>query len=189
MKLSGGRAVLLILAMLLTSAAQAAPRALMAAQSKIEFGVKQMGVTISGEFRQFDAQVEFDAARPAATRATVVVQIASLTTGDDETDETAVGQAWLDKLHFPQARFTSTAVKALGGERYEATGTLSIRGQSRTIVVPLSMHEQKDGTLLASGGLTIRRADFGIGGGEWNEGDIVAKEVPVTFHLLLGAPH
>ena len=41
-------------------------------------------------------------------------------------------------------------------------------------------------SLVASGAFSIKRTDFSIGGGEWNEGDLVADEVPVTFRLLLG---
>lgn len=177
----------LLAGLLLSGAAQAAPRTLVPGQSKIEFAIKQMGVSVSGEFRQFSAQLDFDAAKPKATRAEVLVQIASLHSGDDDTDQTALNSDWLNVAKFPQARFVSSALKPLGGDRYEASGTLSIRGLSRPLVVPLSLKPQADGKLLAEGSFVLMRGDFGIGGGEWNQGDVVAKDVSVRFHLLLGA--
>ncbi|SER01612.1 Polyisoprenoid-binding protein YceI [Solimonas aquatica] len=177
----------LFAAILFSGAAQAAPRPLLPAQSRIEFAIKQMGVTVSGRFKQFEVQLDFDAAKPAATRALVTVQIASIDSGDDDTDQTALNSDWLDKARFPQARFTLSALKPLGADRYEASGTLTLRDRSRSILVPLTLREQKDGTLLAEGSFNLLRSDFGIGGGEWNEGNLVAKEVTVQFHLLLGA--
>lgn len=175
------------LALLLAIApAQAGPRPLLAAQSRIEFSVKEMGVTVSGQFRRFDADIDFDPAKPAGARVAVTVDIASLTTGDDDADRIALDKPWLDRAGFPKASFVSSAVSAGGGTRYLARGRLTIRGVSREISVPLSAEPQPDGGLLARGGFTVRRADFGIGGGEWNEGGVVADEVPVTFSLRLG---
>ena len=54
---------------------------------------------------------------------------------------------------------------------------------------PFTLKNQPDGSAIASGELTLKRTDFGIGGGEWNEGDLVANDVTVRFRINLGAPH
>jgi len=77
----------------------------------------------------------------------------------------------------------------VGGDRYEVKGALSIKGKPRELTVPFTLKNLPDGSSVASGDFSIRRTDFGIGGGEWNEGDLVANEVPVHFRLTLGAPH
>ncbi len=168
--------------------APAAPRALVPAKSEITFSVKQMGVEVSGKFQRFDARVELDDAKPESATAEVTVDIASLTTGDGDADAIALDKPWLDKAGFPKATFKSSSVKQTAPGRYDVTGTLDIRGKSREITVPLTTAAQADGATLASGEFRIRRADFGIGGGEWNEGDLVANEVPVKFKLWLAAP-
>ena len=167
--------------------ATAAPRPLIAAKSSIDFSVKQMGVPVSGSFKRFTASIDLDDKNLAASRAEVSVDIASLSTGDSDADAIALDTPWLHRAQFPQARFVSSSIKSLGAQRYEVKGTLSIRGKSREITVPLTTQAQADGGLVASGEFTVRRADFGIGGGEWNESDLVANEVPVKFRLLLGA--
>lgn len=166
----------------------AAPRPLIAAQSSIEFSVKQMGVAVSGRFQRFDATIDLDDRNLAQAKADVSVDIASLSTGDADADAIALDTPWLNRAQFPQARFVSRSISAAGPNRYLVTGTLSIRGRSRELSVPLNTQPQADGRLVASGSFTIRRADFGIGGGEWNEDDLVANEVPVSFRLTLGAP-
>ncbi len=166
----------------------AAPRALEPAESEIAFSVKQMGVAVSGTFSRFDAKIDLDGARPEASSAQISVDIASLSTGDEDADGIALDKPWLDRLGFPKATFKSSAVRALAQGRYEARGLLTIRGVSRDITVPFNTREQADKRTLISGSFTIKRADFGIGGGEWNEGDLVAADVPVTFKLMLAPP-
>lgn len=168
--------------------ALAAPRDLVLEKSRIEFAVKQMGVEVSGQFRRFDAQIVLDAADPSASSANVTVDIASLTTGDADADAVALDKPWLNLAGFAKASFISSSVRTTGKDRFEATGTLNIRGQPREISVPFTLAEQADGSAVVSGHFIVRRADFGIGGGEWNAGDLVANDVPVRFTLHLAAP-
>ncbi|NGY06475.1 YceI family protein [Solimonas terrae] len=167
-------------------AAQSAPRALIAANSHIDFSVKEMGVSVSGRFGHFDASIDLDPAKPEIAHAAITVDVASLSTGDRDADAIAVDKPWLAKLEFPKASFTSSAIKALGDNRYEVKGALTIRGKTHDITLPLTTSPQADGGLVASGSFTIRRSDYAIGGGEWNEGGVVADEVAVSFVLALG---
>ena len=169
-------------------AAWSAPRALVAADSRIAFAVKQMGVEVTGQFERFDAQIDLDTDDPTASTASVTVDIGSLTTGDADADAVALDTPWLNRSAFPQATFTSHAVRRVAQDRFEATGTLAIRGEPREITVPFETAAQADGSTVVRGSFSVRRADFGIGGGEWNEGDLVANEVPVRFSLRLAAP-
>ncbi len=171
-----------------TAPALATERPMVADKSEIAFTVTQMGVGVSGHFKRFEAKIALDPARPEAGTAEIRVDIASLSTGEAEADAEAQARPWLDVAGFPEATFKSRSVRTLGGNRYEARGLLSIQGRSREITVPFTLEPQPEGALLAQGAFTLRRADFGIGGGEWNEGDLVANEVPVRFRLWLALP-
>jgi len=175
-------ATLLLLA---AGSAVAAERTVDKAGSEIAFSVKQMGVAVGGRFSRFDAKIDLDTVKPEQSRAEISVDIASLTTGDADSDAVALDKPWLNRIDFPKASFSSSALRALGPGRYEAKGMLTIRGKSREVSVPFTTQEQSGGVTLLSGQFTLRRADFGIGGGEWNEGDLVANEVPVRFKLKL----
>ncbi|HEY1077013.1 MAG TPA: YceI family protein [Fontimonas sp.] len=174
-----------LLAALVCGHALAAPRVIDAARSEIAFKVTQMGVEVGGRFSRFEGTVDFDPARLDAATARIDVDIASLTTGDADADAVALDEPWLNQSGFPKASFVSSQIKSLGGDRYEATGTLKLRGKSRPLSVPLTISADKNGALKATGQLSLKRSDFGIGGGEWNEGDLVADAVPVNFRLHL----
>lgn len=174
-----------LLSATLSCVAQAAPRSVDVAKSQIGFEVTQMGVAVSGRFSRFSGTVDLDPAKPAAATARIDVDIASLTTGETEADAVALEEAWLNQPAFPKATFESKQLKALGGNRYEASGTLTIRGKARALSVPLTIDTQKDGGLSVAGKFQLNRTDFGIGGGEWNDSDLVANAVPVNFRLQL----
>jgi polyisoprenoid-binding protein YceI len=179
---------LILLLMLAPASAFAIERTLVAGKSEIGFTVSQMGVGVTGHFQRFTARINLDPAKPGQGSAEIVVDIASLSTGEPEADSEALSRPWLDAAGFPKARFKSSSVRALGGDRYEINGLLSIKGTPRELTVPVTLDTLPDRTLVARGEFTLRRTDFGIGGGEWNEGDLVADDVPVRFRLTLAAP-
>lgn len=155
-------------------------------QSRIGFGFQQMGVAMEGSFRRFASELKFDPAVPAEARATIEVEIGSVDTGSDEGDEEVARKTWFNTGEFPVARFESTAVKALGGDRYEVAGTLTIKGTTRDVVVPARFTPQGDVGVF-EGELGIRRGDFSIGEGAWRAFDVVANEVVIKFRIAAAA--
>lgn len=158
----------------------------LADRSRIDFGYQQMGVDMEGRFGKFSARLRFDPAAPQAAAAAVEVALASVDTGSAEGDEEVARKTWFDTSGFPSARFESTAVKALGGGRYEVAGKLTIKGTTRDVVVPARFTPQGDIGVF-EGSLTIRRGDFSVGEGAWKAFDVVANEVVIKFHLVAAA--
>lgn len=151
-------------------------------KSVIAFTYKQMGVAVDGRFKRFSSQLSFDPARPAAARATFDVELASVDTGAPEGDDEVAGKPWFNTRAFPTARFVSTSVKVLGGNRYEVAGQLSIKGKTQEVVVPATFTALGN-TGVFDGSLLIRRADFSIGEGSWAKFDVVANDVLVKFRI------
>lgn len=161
-----------------------AQQKLLPAQSDIAFEIKQMGVPVQGHFKKFDAQINFDAAKLATSKVSFSVDIASATLGAPEMDAELPKATWFNTAKFPQAQFTSSAFKALGGGKYEVSGKLAIKGQSRDVTVPLTM-AQAGATTTATGVLPIKRLAFKIGEGDWADTSMVADDVQVRFKLAL----
>jgi polyisoprenoid-binding protein YceI len=176
--------VLLTVALAAATLPVAAQQKLLPAQSSIAFEIKQMGVPVQGHFKKFDAQINFDAAKLATSKVTFTVDIASTTLGAPEMDSELPKATWFNTAKFPQAQFTSSAFKALGGGKYEVAGKLAIKGQSRDVTVPLAM-TQNGATTTASGVLPIKRLAFKIGEGDWADTSMVADDVQVRFTLAL----
>lgn len=151
-------------------------------KSAVTFVYTQMGVAVDGKFKKFSSQLNFDPAKPAAAKATFDVELASVDTGAPEGDQEVAGKPWFNTKAFPTARFVSGSVKALGGNKYEVAGKLTIKGQTQDVVVPATFTPQGN-TGVFDGGFTIRRADFTIGEGAWAKFDIVANDVQIKFRI------
>lgn len=161
-----------------------AQQKLVPAQSEITFMTHQMGVPVEGRFRQFDAQVAFDPKQPAAAKISFTIALGSTAIGTAETESELLKSDWFDTSKYPQAAFTSTAVKPVGAGRLEVTGTLRIKGSSQTVTVPVLL-AQAAGLTAATGSFTLKRLDFRIGDGDWRDISVVANEVQVRFRLTL----
>jgi polyisoprenoid-binding protein YceI len=164
-----------------------AQQRLLPEQSEIVFVSKQMGVPVEGRFRRFDAQIAFDPAQLARSQVSFSVDVASATLGVRETDAELPKPVWFDTARFPQATFRSTAVRALGGGRYEADGELTLKGVVAPVKVPFTLAESPagKGVSIASGSFAVQRLTFKVGDREWSDTSMVANEVQVRFKLAL----
>jgi len=174
---------LLVLFQSVSVAAQA-PQKIDAAKSTIRFVSRQMGVPVEGRFRKLDGSVAFDPAKPDATKATIDVDLASIDLGGDEAETEVKRPAWFDTARFPQGRFTLAALKPLGPGKYEASGTLALKGISQPVVAPVTV-AHAGGQRTIDGQFTVKRLQFRIGDGPWSDPETVADEVLVRFHLVV----
>jgi len=177
-------ALLLASASLLAALPALAQQKLLPAQSSMAFTARQMGVPLEGHFKKFDASIAFDPAKLATSRITFTVDTGSATMGSRETDAELPKAVWFNVPQFPQATFQSSAIKALGGGKFEVAGKLSIKGQARDVVVPVTL-VQNGTTTTATGTLALKRLAYKIGENEWADTSMVADDVQVTFKLAL----
>ena len=151
-------------------------------KSRIAFDYQQMGVAMQGTFGKFASELRFDPAAPQSASARIEVDLASVDTGAAEGDEEVAGKPWFNTKAFPSAQFVSGNVKALGGNRYEVAGKLTIKGKTQDVIVPATFTAQGN-TGVFDGTFTIRRGDFAIGEGAWAKFDIVANDIPIKFRI------
>lgn len=170
------------LALLAVAAHAEEYNAIQADKSTVAFVYRQMNVPVEGRFGKFAAQLKFDPAKPAAASASIDIDLASIDAGSAEANDEVAGKQWFNTKAFPTARFVATSFRALGGNRYEAVGKLSIKGRTQDMAAPFAFSAQgRSG--IADGTLTIRRADFAIGEGVWADFGTVANEIQIKFRL------
>lgn len=170
---------------LLAAGAFAVPDAkLLPAQSEVTFVTKQMGVPVDGRFKKFDAVIEFDPHKPETGKVVITIDTSSAAIGVPETDVEMPKRIWFNVAKFPQATFKSTAIKGLGGGKFEVAGKLDIKGTARDVVVPVQI-TQAGGTSTATGSFVLKRLDYKIGEEEWADPTVVANDVTVKFKLAL----
>jgi polyisoprenoid-binding protein YceI len=167
---------------LATATAHGGPLAVDLSKSQVVFVSKQMNVPVEGRFKRFAVQIDFDAKKPEAAKATLDIDTASIDAGSAEATAEVIRKPWLHTTQFPKATFVSSAVKALGGERYEVTGQMTIKGKTLPLTAPFTVKNQ-GGVQAFEGALVLKRLDFGIGDGPWNDPDTVANEVQIRFRF------
>ena len=155
-------------------------------KSSLSFVSKQMNVPVEGRFRTFRSKLSFDPAKPAAAKAELEIDLASIDAGSKDADDEVASKAWFDTRTFPVAKFVSTSVKPLGGNRYEVAGKMTIKGRTQDLTTPVTVTQQGNSATF-EGSLVLKRADYAIGDGVWADFGTVANEVQIKFRLLATA--
>lgn len=150
--------------------------------SRLEFMVTYEKESVSAVFRQFHTSIQFDPKRPAAGELRVTVEVTSADFDSAEVNQAIREPEWFDLARFPQAEFHSKEIRSTGPGHYVARGTLSLKGIRKEIAVPFSWRSSGD-TATMEGELTLDRAGFGIGTGEWASGDVIGLDVRAKFSV------
>jgi len=156
------------------------------AKSYIRFVSKQMNVPVEGRFRTVSGTVTVDPKKPEAAKADLEVALASIDLGDAESETEVKRPLWFDTTKFPSARFTLSALKPTGPNRYDASGTLVMKGISQAVVAPVTLAES-GGQRAIEGQFTLKRLQFKVGEGVWSDTETVADDVLVRFRFVLPA--
>lgn len=170
-------------AALIASVAFAASLKVDNAKSSVTATFRQMGVAVDAQFNKFTAQVDYDAAKPENSKASVDIDVASFDLGDAEYNSEVRKKEWFHAAQFPKANFTSTKIRAAGPGKLDVAGRLTLKG--KTADVSFTMAVRKEGAAqVFEGSVPIKRLAFGIGEGEWKDTSIVADEVIIKFRVV-----
>ena len=173
------------LAMMLLASSGAGAQGVLIDKSEIRFISRQMGANVEGRFRKWKANVDFRPNDLAKSRAEFTVDLGSIDLASEESETEIMRPRWFDTAKFPVATFQSTAMKGLGGDKYEIAGKLTLKGIVRDETIPIEVKRDAAGNSVASGEFTIKRLEFKIGDGQWADPSVVADEVLVRVRMVL----
>ena len=150
-------------------------------KSSIIATFRQENVPVDAPFRKFNGRIDYNAGQPGAAKAGLEVDTASLDMGSSDYDAEVRKKDWMDSGTYPKASFISTSVKPGATGHFDATGTLTLKGKTKTLTVPVTVGKA-GAAMVFDGAFEISRAYFNIGDKEWN--DVVDDKVKVRFHLV-----
>lgn len=153
-------------------------------ESKLTFVGEQAGAKFEGAFDKFNADIRFDPKDLAASRFDVKIDTASVNTQDGERDDTIKSADLFDVKRFPSAQYVANKFIDKGGNKYSATGKLTLRNVTKDVPIEFTF-ENKDGNAWLKGTAKIKRLDFGVGQGDWKDTSTVGNDVQVRFALRL----
>jgi len=170
---------------LLLAAGQAGAQGLLIDKSEIRFVSKQLGVNVEGRFRKWNGNVVFLPKDLAKSKAEFDIDLGSVDLASDESETEIKSARWFDIAKFPVAHFASTSIRAVGADRYEVLGKLTLKGVTKDVIVPISVRNDASGNRVAEGSFPLKRIDYRVGEGMWADTDMVADDVVVRIRMVL----
>jgi polyisoprenoid-binding protein YceI len=138
------------------------------AHSRIGFVARHAMVTkVRGAFNEFTGEAVIDGDAPEKSTVAVTVDVASIDTRNSMRDDHLRTNDFLDIERFPELTFVSTKVAHLGGDDFEITGDLTIKGVTKSITLPLEFQGAAtdpfgNERIGFEGSTSIQRSEFGI---------------------------
>jgi polyisoprenoid-binding protein YceI len=156
---------------------------------------------INGSASGVSGAVTFDPENPGVTRGKIIVAAGSLMLPNPMQRQHMLGDKWLDAAKFPEITFESKALKNVktAGDTTTAdvTGTFTLKGVSKELVVPVKLTylkdklgdrvpDQKGDLLVIRASFTIKRGDFNIMPGQFE--DKVSDAIEITLSIAGSSP-
>jgi polyisoprenoid-binding protein YceI len=191
--------------MALTGAALAAPQTF---DFKDPKGINNAGFkldapleAINGSASGISGTVTFDPGNPDATKGKIIVATASLMLPNPMQKQHMLSDKWLDATKFPEITFESKEFKNVqtAGDTTTAdvTGAFMLKGVSKDLTVPVKLTwlkdklgervpNQKGDLLVIRANFTIKRSDFNIMAGQFE--DKVSDTIELTLSIAGASP-
>ncbi|MBB6424310.1 YceI family protein [Sphingopyxis sp. JAI128] len=158
-----------------------------ASGGRLGFTARWNGEAVDGRFGRWRAAIRFSPDDLPKSAIRVTVDLASADTGDGQRDDSLKGSDFFDSGTHPKAVYTARDIRHLGGERYEARGTLDLRGVEKPTTLRFALRIDGDRARVA-GTARIDRTAFGVGQGEWAATDAIAARVDIDFSFSATRP-
>jgi polyisoprenoid-binding protein YceI len=124
--------------------------------------------TPSGKFATTSGTVTLDEAAPANSKVNVTITTGSIVTGIEKFDAHLKSKDFFDAGKFPTATFVSTKVEPTGKDTAKVTGTLTLHGVSKPVILDVKLNKvgehpmTKKKAVGFTASTTIKRSDFGM---------------------------
>jgi polyisoprenoid-binding protein YceI len=118
-------------------------------------------------FERYQGSLQFDPARPTEAKLQLIIDSGSAVCKDDWVsagDLKKVMQTTFEDMlavqHYPSMTFASVAIRDLGGGKFEAQGTLTIRDIAKPVAVTVQLNAANPEQLRLDGSAKIRLTDY-----------------------------
>ena len=101
--------------------------------SLIGFRIRHFVTKVEGRFRDYTGTIVLDRQNPAASKVDLVIQAASIDTGNENRDKDLRSPNFFDVEKYPVITFKSTRVEAKGKDTYLVTGDFTMHGVTKPL--------------------------------------------------------
>jgi polyisoprenoid-binding protein YceI len=161
-----------------------------ASHSSVAFVARHLMVTkVRGAFSDYSVDLQVGE-RPEDSSVQVSIDAASISTGDEGRDGHLLSPDFLDVENHPTLTFASTAVTPVSEDTWRVDGALTIRGESRPVVLEVvfsgvSTDPWGNTKAFFEASTEIDREDWGL---TWNQplasgGVLVGKKIKIELDI------
>lgn len=152
-------------------------------KSSLHFKATQNNAPVTGEFKTFSGNIDFDQQALNKSHVEITVDTASVTTSFKDVADALKTVEWFDVKAFPKATFSAKDFKKINDKDYEANGKLTLRDKTLPLKLYFSFEKYSDKEVVVTGHASLKRTDFGVGQGEWKKTDGVRDLVEINFKI------
>jgi len=162
-----------------------------AAHTRLGFVARHAMVTkVRGAFNDFEGTATIDGTDPSKSTVNVTIQVACIDTRNEQRDGHLRTNDFFAIETYPTITFASTSIAHDGGNDFQVTGDLTIKGVTKQVTIPLEFQgAAKDpfgnDRIGFEGSLVINRSDYGVNFNAALEtgGVLVSEKVTLEFEI------
>lgn len=161
-----------------------------AGHSEVGFKIRHLVSNVRGRFNDFSGTINMDPKNVQNSSVEFRIKADSIDTNQADRDKHLRAEDFFFVEKYPEIAFKSESVKPAGKNRYNVTGTLTMRGISKKVTLPVTFTgEVKDPWGNTKAGFetatTLNRKDYGI---VWNKavdngGVLLSDDVEIEINL------
>jgi polyisoprenoid-binding protein YceI len=161
-----------------------------AGHSEVSFQVRHLVTQVRGNFNDYEGTINLDPANLEKSSVDFRIKAASIDTNNADRDKHLRGEDFFFVEKYPEITFKSKSIKKADKDTYDVTGTLTMRGVSKEVTLPVTWlgtvkdpwGNQKAGFATE---VTLNRKDYGI---NWNAaldngGVVLSDDVKISINL------
>src|SRR6266567_1704656 len=104
--------------------------------TQVEFSAKHLGMmTVRGHFAEVTATGDIHPEKPELSTVEATINTASIRTHNETRDNDLRSSNFLEIDKYPTMTFKSTKIARAGNDRYTLTGDLTIKGNTRPVIL------------------------------------------------------
>lgn len=164
------------------------------AHTSVNFEINHFFSTVTGKFKSFDGNFNFDPNKLKESKLAFNVAVNSVSTDDNKRDTHLQSADFFNAKSFPELTFVSSKIERKSDKDFLVYGKLTIKDKTKDVVLPMKItgemeHPMMKGTIILGLDIktTINRNDFGVGTGDWASAMVVGDEVNIHIPMELNS--
>ena len=162
------------------------------AHSTADFSVRHLMISnVKGHFSKVSGTVDYDGKDLKSIKIDASIEVASVDTGDNGSDEHLKGADFFDATKFPTMTFKSKKVKSAGKGKFTVTGDLTMKGVTKEVTLDVEgpneqIKDMQGNTRFGASATTkLNRKDFGVSFNKTldNGSTVVGDDVKVSIEV------